>query len=767
MKFLARWKYHIFADLQNSYFQIHVAKKDWCWLGVMTPFKGVRVLTRAGQGLLNSEAELDELLERVLGHHIASGICEIARDDIQVGGNTIEQAIEHWNTVLSSISAANLKLTAKKVRFFPQQTEVYGWKFTMDGTIQPSDHILTDLGRTDIGTLKTVRAVNSWRGLYKTLLPALPNLSTLMDPFDKATAQLQTKGIKDFDWTPHLVAAFNLAQSHLTKATTRTLPKPHEQLLLQPDGAQNPPCIGWCLFVLREIDGKTLPVPVQFASAKLPPYISQWKPCEIEAVAAATAIDQCAHWIMEADKPTIVCPASKAVVQATERMRRGQMSTNPRLQTILSCINRRPVIFHHSSAKLGQHTLSDTCSRTDRTCKAADCAIERFLADISKDIQLMSATLPPQDMTAFLFQGQTPCTTAALAHLTTDWLTGPGTIPIGSAETWKSLQKQDPDTSQVIHMLTTGDSPRKAYSTTATNRFFKHARLKDGLLVVPAYDPKLLRQLDRIVIPPMFLPTVLTSIHNKANHPSKHKMQQIINRYFFTAGLENKLDDPFSQCMLCSSMQRLPKSQNRTLPASQPTSPGTHMNTDVIKRAKQLIMVTTDLFSSYTTTTFITSERKDDIVNGIIITTTPIRLASDITVRTDRAPALKALANNTSELSTIGIHIQLPSDAFNKNANCHVDKIIQELELEIKKISPMGNPITPAELAKAMLCLNNKIRQSGLSAMETQFLRDAATLKRIKQPHQMIKEQPLPPATDIQPGSTVFVKTHGDKHHAR
>ena len=76
LKFLARWKYHIFADLKNSYFQIHVAKKDWCWLGVMTPFKGVCVLTRAGQGLLNSEAELDELLERVLGQHIASGICD-------------------------------------------------------------------------------------------------------------------------------------------------------------------------------------------------------------------------------------------------------------------------------------------------------------------------------------------------------------------------------------------------------------------------------------------------------------------------------------------------------------------------------------------------------------------------------------------------------------------------------------------------------------------------------------------------------------------
>jgi len=137
-----------------------------------------------------------------------------------------------------------------------------------------------------------------------------------MDPFDRATAQLQTKGVKEFQWTPALLAAFNQAQSHLKQAATRTLPEPHEQLILQPDGAQSPPCIGWCLLVLRKINGKETPLPVQYASAKLNSYMALWKPCEIEAVAAATAIDQCAHWIMEADKPTIVCPDSKAVVQA-------------------------------------------------------------------------------------------------------------------------------------------------------------------------------------------------------------------------------------------------------------------------------------------------------------------------------------------------------------------------------------------------------------------------------------------------------------------
>jgi hypothetical protein len=58
----------------------------------MTLHRGLRVLTRLGQGLLNSEGELDELLAIVLGDLITQGICEIARDDIQVGGNTHNEA---------------------------------------------------------------------------------------------------------------------------------------------------------------------------------------------------------------------------------------------------------------------------------------------------------------------------------------------------------------------------------------------------------------------------------------------------------------------------------------------------------------------------------------------------------------------------------------------------------------------------------------------------------------------------------------------------
>lgn len=172
---------------------------------------------------------------------------------------------------------------------------------------------------------------------------------------------------------------------------------------------------------------------------------------------------------------------------------------------ILSCINRRPVVFYLSSAKLGQHILGDFCSRTDTSCQASDCAVERFLDDIPLNTQLVSLSTDTADITTFIFVDSPPCVTAGTAQTTAEWLSGPGSIPIGSTETWKQIQQQDGETSQVIHLITTGDSPRKLSSSTAVNRFFKLAQMQDNLLGVRNYNPRLLRETSKIVVPTAFL----------------------------------------------------------------------------------------------------------------------------------------------------------------------------------------------------------------------------------------------------------------------
>ena len=88
----------------------------------MTPHKDVHVLTRTGQSLLGSDDELEQLLRRVLGDEIAFGFCVALRDKILVGGNTIDEALSNYKTVLGKLEANNLKLSRNKVQIFPTDT---------------------------------------------------------------------------------------------------------------------------------------------------------------------------------------------------------------------------------------------------------------------------------------------------------------------------------------------------------------------------------------------------------------------------------------------------------------------------------------------------------------------------------------------------------------------------------------------------------------------------------------------------------------------
>ena len=85
-------------------------------------------MTRTGQGLLGSDVELEELLCRVLGDDIDDGHCIAIRDDIIIGGNTIDEALENYDRVLAKLDENNLKLSPGKVRIFPTDTEIYGYR---------------------------------------------------------------------------------------------------------------------------------------------------------------------------------------------------------------------------------------------------------------------------------------------------------------------------------------------------------------------------------------------------------------------------------------------------------------------------------------------------------------------------------------------------------------------------------------------------------------------------------------------------------------
>ena len=188
------------------------------------------------------------------------------------------------------------------------------------------------------------------------------------------------------------------------------------------------------------------------------------------------------------------------------------------------------------------------------------------------------------------------------------------------------------------------------------------------------------------------------------------------------------------------------------------------MNVDVMRRAKQNILVNCDLFSGYVTAEIIESERKEDMVHGILSLVTPIRHSDRVLVRVDRAPALASLKQNPdAELDSNGITLDL-GEHFNKNSNCSVDKKIQELESEIRRICPKETKLSFGELTKAVTSLNNRVRNQGLSAAQIHFSRDTIAGHNLRIDDKKIFEEKLKKRKENHPISSKSKSTSGKQH---
>ena len=59
-------------------------------------------MKRLGQGLLNSDVYLDQVLATVLGDEIAADKALSVRDDLFTGGDTVDKAIDNYEASLQT-----------------------------------------------------------------------------------------------------------------------------------------------------------------------------------------------------------------------------------------------------------------------------------------------------------------------------------------------------------------------------------------------------------------------------------------------------------------------------------------------------------------------------------------------------------------------------------------------------------------------------------------------------------------------------------------
>ena len=214
--------------------------------------------------------------------------------------------------------------------------------------IEASPHRKLALANTKTENINSIRDMRSWLGLYKTLHIAAPKLAITLAPLEEEVAGKSSN--ETFTWTYNLEQALKVAKSQLQHLVALYLPS--DQLILEVDaakgGASHPQAgIGHVLYAVKNGEKRI----VRLHSAKLNARCHNWNPCELEALAFATAIEKEQDIIKESKLPLIIMPDSKPVHEAVRLINQGKFSTSAHMSCFLNNLNRFKIESKHISGK--------------------------------------------------------------------------------------------------------------------------------------------------------------------------------------------------------------------------------------------------------------------------------------------------------------------------------------------------------------------------------------------------------------------------------
>ena len=673
---LSGWKYMVKSDLTKSFFQIPVCRSSMKYLGTTTPFKGLRVYTRSAMGMPGSSEYLQELMSRVFGDFVQEGFVVLLADDIHVCGNSEEEVLYNWERVLERLSTNNLSLSAAKTVVCPIRTTILGWQWNA-GTLTPSIHKISTLAL--VQPPATCSSMRSFIGAFKALSKCIPSYASLISPLEDSIKGLQ--GQSKIQWSESLSSHFENCRAALRSPKTVTIPTSSDRLVITVDASVVNKGLGATLFVIR--DSKRLVG--GYFSFKLNEHQLKWLPCEHEALAITSALHFFSPYIRESLHKVQILTDSKACYEAYLKLNKGHFSASNRISTFLTALSSYNVELCHLK---GVANLSaDYASRHPKQCHDPSCQICKFVEEcVDSTVQSVSVQ---------------------------DVLSGEVKMPFMNETAWRSAQQECSILKRAYAHLTQGTRPqRKSRNLRDLKRYLQVASVNDrGTLIVKKSSAFIQR--DLIVVPQSILDGMISALHLQFGHPSCSQLNQVFDRYFYAIRSADAIKGLTDKCDMCNSLKKIPNELREQSSSLLPSGPGLHFSADIIRRCKQKIFTTRDVFSSFTTAMIVQDETAVSMRSALLSTTSLLRQSQCI-VRVDGAKGFLTLKDDSS-LKEHGITLDY-GRVKNPNKNPVIDKGIQEFEREVLTAAPEGQELSQTALDTCLRWLNSRIRHSGLSA---------------------------------------------------
>ena len=699
MTALSASDYHIELDFSNFYWQNSIPREDSEKLAVYHPYGGLRVYTVCPQGLRNSAEWGSEILARIFGDMVQQKKCTRIADQIYVLGNSLTELIENFKMVLSRTRQSNLTFKPSKIVICPESTVILGWQ-KKGSQWFPTEHVLSPLSKAEPPS--TVKKLRGWLGAYRQIAKTIPNHAVVLKNFEKMVGGKNSRD--KIVWSPELIAEFDAAKKSVETSAPITIPRSSDKLKIYPDWSQDADAVGGRLVIERVINGTKTDLNGGEFSCRLKGAQSRWTPCEKECLGIKLLVQHYQPYIRESTAHATIFTDNIVSVHAWNAIKLGKISSSSRVASFIStmCENKIDIVHYPGEAT----KVADYNSRYPIECKRDKCQTCKF---VQQEI------LDQEHYVRFTHQGVDK------------------NIMLVERPTWLALQKQDKTLTDLHRLITTGLAPEKKSrdkNLKLLHNMFKRGSLfiaTDGLIQVKVADVAHNVEYEPIVIPDVYVASVIQSLHLKLSHPSPYQLHKHMARHFFAIGMAKSINNIASSCDTCSRLKILPKQAHKSTTSKNDTF-GTNFSADILIEKGQHILLCREKLSQFTTTCFLENESQQCIEQGIIASVIDMIPDGGTVIQVDAGPGLVALENDkNSSLQSLNIKLDI-GRIHNKQKNPIAENAIKEFRKEWLRLLPNGSSLSELERAKITANMNKRIRLNGLAPKE--FL-----LKRSMQNH--------------------------------
>ena len=192
-------------DMKQGYHQLLLDPESRGVATFSTPWGNMRP-KRLIFGAKSSQDLFDEIIERIFGD---IPYCLTQRDDILLGGKTLEEHQKTLQQVLQRAADYNITFNDDKCQFAVEEIDFFGYLFTKDG-LKPSEDKVKAV--QDCKRPESKGAVRSFLGMIGYLSKFIPRYSSLTAPLRELTKK-DTK----FVWRDKEEAAFKELKASISR----------------------------------------------------------------------------------------------------------------------------------------------------------------------------------------------------------------------------------------------------------------------------------------------------------------------------------------------------------------------------------------------------------------------------------------------------------------------------------------------------------------------------------------------------------------------